>query len=53
VIDVSVSVLCTDAIEDSVALEQVAHGRLHPGKPQRDAGLPGELEDLAHLGRPL
>ena len=33
--------------------EHLAHRRLHPGEPQGHARLLGELEDLAHLRRPL
>src|ERR1700733_1449042 len=51
VIDVSVDVLRTDAAEDAVAGKQIADGRLEPGKSQGNAGLPGELVDLAHLRR--
>jgi len=53
VIDVSVDLVVTDATEDAVALEHLADWGLQPGEPQGYAGLLGEVEDLAHLGRPL
>ena len=42
-----------DAVQDAVAVEHLPDGRFYPGEPQGHAGLPGELEDLAHLRGPL
>ena len=53
VIDLVVGLVVTDAIKDTVTCEQFTDGRLDPGEAQGHAGLLGEIEDLAHLGRPL
>ena len=52
-IHVSVGLVLTDAVEEAVAPEQLADRWLHPGESQGHTGLLGELEDLAHLRRPL
>src|SRR5690242_18099089 len=42
-----------NAIEEAVAHQHLANRRLDPGESKGDAGLCGELEDLAHLRRAL
>jgi hypothetical protein len=53
VIDSIVGLVVTEAIKDTVTCEQFADRRLDPGEAQGHAGLLGEIEDLAHLGRAL
>ena len=42
--DVAVSPVITDAVEEAVALEQLADRWLHPGEAQGHPGLLGELD---------
>jgi hypothetical protein len=53
VTDSVVGLVITEAIKDTVTCEQFADRRLDPGEAQGHAGLLGEIEDLAHLGRAL
>jgi hypothetical protein len=48
-IDVPVSLVIADAVQDAVAFEHVTDGWFHAGEPQGHVGLVSELEDLAHL----
>ena len=48
-IDVPVSLVIADAVQDAVALEHRTDGWFHAGEPQDRVGLVSELEDLAHL----